>query len=105
MIPNPLFCIDCSKFVGNTHKTFLEKNETIQEHKTFFEATKNVRFFLSLNPEILLQYYTMVLQRIRIIMRDDGFEVSNTGRPEVWFYTNEPPHFERLQIISSQPRK
>ena len=43
-----------------------------------------------LYPEIL-QYYTMILQRIRIIVVDAGFE-PGTSAPEVWRATNEPPH-------------
>ena len=37
-----------------------------------------------------LQYYTMILQRIRIIVVDAGFE-PGTSAPEVWRATNEPP--------------
>ena len=43
-----------------------------------------------LYPEIL-QYYTIILQRIRIIVVDAGFE-PGTSAPEVWRATNEPPH-------------
>ena len=46
-----------------------------------------------LYPEIL-QYYTMILQRIRIIVVDAGFE-PETSAPEVWRATNEPPHRQR----------
>ena len=38
-----------------------------------------------------LQYYTIILQRIRIIAVDAGFE-PGTSVPEVWRATNEPPH-------------
>ena len=41
-------------------------------------------------PEIL-QFYTMILQRLRIIVEDAGFEPW-TSAPEVWCATNEPPH-------------
>ena len=37
-----------------------------------------------------LQYFTMILQRIRIIVVDAGFE-PGTSAPEVWCATNEPP--------------
>ena len=47
-----------------------------------------------LYPEIL-QYYTMILQRIRIIVVDAGFE-PGTSAPEVWRATNEPPHLGHL---------
>ena len=52
-------------------------------------------FFVSgvgahLYPEFL-HFYTMILQRIRIIMEDAGFE-PGTSAPEVWCSTNEPPH-------------
>ena len=43
-----------------------------------------------LYPEIL-QYCTMILQRIRIIVVDAGFE-PGTSATEVWRTTNEPPH-------------
>ena len=43
-----------------------------------------------LYPEIL-QYNTMILQCIRIIVVDAGFE-PRTSAPEVWRATNEPPH-------------
>ena len=35
-------------------------------------------------------YYTMILQRPRIIVGDSGFE-PETSAPEVWGATNEPP--------------
>ena len=38
-----------------------------------------------------LHYYTMILQRIRIIEGDAGFK-PGTSAPEVWCVTNEPPH-------------
>ena len=38
-----------------------------------------------------LHYYTMILQRIRIIVGDAGFE-PGTSAPEIWRATNEPPH-------------
>ena len=43
-----------------------------------------------LYPEIL-QYYTMILQRIWIIVVDAGFE-PGTSAPAVWRATNEPPY-------------
>ena len=43
-----------------------------------------------LYPEIFY-LITMILQRIRIIVGDAGFE-SGTSAPEVWCATNEPPH-------------
>ena len=41
----------------------------------------------------VLHYYTMILQRIRIIVGDAGFE-SGTSAPEAWYRyaSNEPPH-------------
>ena len=38
-----------------------------------------------------LHYFTMILQRIRIIVGDAGFE-PGTSAPEVWCATNKPPH-------------
>ena len=42
-------------------------------------------------PEIFLHYYryTMILQSIRIIVEDAGFE-TGTSAPEVWCSTNKP---------------
>ena len=48
----------------------------------------------SLSGDFLL-YFTMILQRMRIIVLDAGFE-PGTYALEVWCATNEPPH---LQII------
>ena len=45
-----------------------------------------------LYPEIL-QYYTIFLQRIRIIVVDAGFE-PGTSATEVWRTSNEPPHLQ-----------
>ena len=49
----------------------------------------------SLNPEFFFlskHHYTMILQRIRIIVEDDGFELW-TSAPEIWgATTNEPLH-------------
>ena len=43
-------------------------------------------------PEILQYlYYTMILQRPRIIVGDAGFE-PGTSAPEVWRTASEPPH-------------
>ena len=41
-------------------------------------------------PEIL-QFYTMILQRLRIIVEDAGFEPGSSVL-EVWRATKEPPH-------------
>ena len=66
-------------------------------------------------PEEILKYYTMILQRPRIIVEDAGFE-PGTSAPEVWRATfsyairycmafsynkisNEPPHFQRTNIM------
>ena len=37
----------------------------------------------------------MILQRIRIIVGDAGFE-PETSAPEVWCATNEPPHLQGI---------
>ena len=47
-----------------------------------------------LYPE-LLQYNTMILQRIRIIVFDAGFE-PEISAPEVWCATNEPSHLKLI---------
>ena len=49
-----------------------------------------------LYPEIL-QYCTMILQRIRIIVVDAGFE-PGTSAIEVWRTTNEPPHLQSATL-------
>ena len=43
-------------------------------------------FFFLLYPEIFLHYYTLILQRIRIIVGDAGFE-PRTSAPEGWCAT------------------
>ena len=54
-----------------------------------------------------LHYYTMILQRIRIITGDAGFK-PGTSAPEVWFITNEPPyllgavHIQYLQTLNDR---
>ena len=50
-----------------------------------------------LYPEIFLHYYTMILQRIRIIVGDAGFE-PGTSAPQVWCATYEPPHLGKLLL-------
>ena len=47
-------------------------------------------FWPQFYPEFL-QYYTMILQRPRIIVGDAGFEPRTTAS-EVWRATNETPH-------------
>ena len=42
-------------------------------------------------PSLSLHYDTISLQRIRIIVRDAGFE-PGTSAPEVWSATNESPY-------------
>ena len=42
-----------------------------------------------------LQYCTMILQRIRTIVGNYGFE-PGTSAQEVWRTTNEPPHLLKL---------
>ena len=44
-----------------------------------------------------LQYYTMILQRPRIIVRYAGFE-PGISAPEVWRATKEPLHLPVFQI-------
>ena len=56
----------------------------------------NIFFFwpqVEVPPSTLrfLEHYTIILQRIRIIAVDAGFE-PGTSVPEVWRATNEPPH-------------
>ena len=51
-----------------------------------------------LYPEIFY-LITMILQRIRIIVGDAGFE-SGPSAPEVWCATNEPPHLQITHHIS-----
>ena len=48
-----------------------------------------------------LQYYTMILQRIRIIVVDAGVE-PGASAPEVWRATNEPPHPLIYKILKKQ---
>ena len=64
-------------------------------------SAEKENFFVSggvfpLFPEIL-QYYTMIPQRPRIIVGDSGYE-PGTSAPEVWRPANEPPHL-LLQIF------
>ena len=47
-----------------------------------------------LYPEIFYSI-TMILQRIRIIVVDTGFEPGTTAT-EVWRTTNEPPHLHQI---------
>ena len=69
------------------------------------EYTLKVDFFFlasgggsPLYPETL-QYITMILQRIRIIAVDAGFE-TGTSAPEVWRASNEPPHLHDTYTVS-----
>ena len=67
------------------------KNRTALQHTvwdTFFFASGVGFTFYS---ELFLQYFTMIMQRIRIIVEDAGFELG-THAPDVWCATNEPPH-------------
>ena len=54
-----------------------------------------------------LQYYTIILQRIRIIAVDAGFE-PGISAPEVWRAPNEPPHLrpttEPLVSATTEPQ-
>ena len=54
-------------------------------------------FFCTLYPEIL-QYYTMILQCPRIIMRYAGFE-PETFAPEVWCATNSQHFSDVIRIF------
>ena len=53
----------------------------------FFASGVGLTFY----SELFLQYFTMIMQRIRIIVEDAGFELG-TSAPEVWCATDEPPH-------------
>ena len=53
----------------------------------FFASGVGFTFY----SELFLQYFTMIMQRIRIIVEDAGFELG-TSAPDVWCATNEPPH-------------
>ena len=51
-------------------------------------------FCIFVGPQVrFLHYYTMILQRLGIIVRDAGFK-SRTSAPEVRRATNEPPHLQ-----------
>ena len=56
----------------------------------FLASGGSFRFYLEIL--VILQYYTMILQRPRIIVGVAGF-VPGDFVPEVWRSTNEPPHF------------
>ena len=107
----PLSFMSLAQVRGSqTRSTFSVDPLTItvpaNRHTDLTQLTKNTQiiiifFFASgvgspLCPWVL-HYYTMILQRIRIIVGDAGFE-SGTSAPEAWYRyaSNEPPH---LQII------
>ena len=71
-------------------EVFIFKNEIIFVFLYIFLASGGGS---PLYPEIL-QYNTMILQRIRIIAVDAGFE-PGTSAQEVWRATNEPPHLQK----------
>ena len=48
-------------------------------------------------PWVFLHYDTIILQRIRIIVWDAGFE-PGTSAPEVWCTTSEPPYFHPMNV-------
>ena len=71
-----------------------------QYNASFFFLFSFFLFFASgvgspLYPEFFLLYYTIILQRIRIIVGDAGFEPGNSA-PEVWCATDEPPHLQPM---------
>ena len=51
-------------------------------------------------PKFYITYYTMILQRIRIIVGDAGFKPGPLS-PEVRRDTNEPPHLLMSHYIST----
>ena len=71
-----------------------EKTKPGIKRKTFF---KHPFFASGVGAPIYSEfkhYYTMILQRITIIVGGDGFE-AGTSAQEVWCATNEPPHLFR----------
>ena len=58
----------------------------------FFWAFSCLRGRLPSLPWYFLHDGTMILQRIRIIVGDAGFEPGGNSAPEVWCATIEPPH-------------
>ena len=49
-------------------------------------------------PWDFLLYFTMILQRLRIVLVDAGFE-PGTSAPEVWCATNEPPPLNAILTL------
>ena len=76
-------------------KTVLGEPDLLSNFGSGYSSAKRnkslffVYFFGPLYPEIK-QYNTMILQSIKIIAVDAGFE-PGTSAPEVWRATNEPP--------------
>ena len=73
--------------------SLLEINQTYFLYSLHIMSDRILLFY----PEIL-QYYTMILQRIRIIAVDAGFE-PGISAPEVWRATNETPHLQKSHHI------
>ena len=89
--------VSCGPHEPAAVKLLIKKQVRVKTH------SKNLVFFVyflasgggsPLYPEIL-QYNTMILQRIRIIAVDAGIE-PGTFVPEVWRATNEAPHLIKL---------
>ena len=86
-------CLATKLLQASPGQTFHHKKNNYWKQPSFFKY-----IFLAsgggspLYPEFL-QYYTMILQRPRIIVGDAGFE-PGTSASEVWCTSNEPPHLQ-----------
>ena len=85
---------DCQSFkcINNQNFTSTGQKNTncIAIELLFLYILFGLRWRFPLYPEIL-QFYTIILQRIRIIAVDAGCD-PGVSVSEVWRATNEPPH-------------
>ena len=91
------------QFISHISESWVQSEQT--QYKPLFIF---LRFFFASGvgfptpPWDFLHYFTMILQRFRIIVWDARFE-PGTSAPEVWCATNEPPHL-LIFLFSYYPR-
>ena len=95
-ITEPKYCNIAKQDLNIYKKSILTSSNTVY-FLLFWSCLFCLRGRVPPLPWDFLHYFTMILQRIRIIVVDAGFE-PRTSAPEVWCATNEPLH---LLLLSS----
>ena len=109
MLAHGLFVLSVGQVSEGAYKWDEDLGTSLQYTSGFLTGHNQSPIFLDLFclrgrfpslPSVFLRYYTMILQRIRILVGYAGFE-PGTSAPEIWCASKVPPHLHLSSDLSS----